>query len=405
MTGTPSEESFEQAKACFLEGNACFERGELSLAQDHYEAALRAAPGRPSVLANLGVTLFKQDQFAKAREVLGQAVQSDGVHRDAWVALGLSCHALQDHEAGLHALEQALRMGIDTPIVWSAIARIHTLRDRLNHALEAWDRALAKDDTLAEAWSERGTLLRHAGELDEAARCFHKAIDCGADPELHQYYLQAVTQGLSPSTPPPAYVRQLFDSYADDFEDHLVNALKYQAHSTLLAPLKDSGQRFSNVLDLGCGTGLCAQEIAEFAQSIVGVDVAPSMVQKARATGLYREVIEGDLVEALRARPDVFDLIIAADVLIYVGAPQALLEAAAARLQPDGLLALTIEPSPNGEPFRLLPSLRYGHSLEALVEAAKSVGLRQVRAWQSPIREDQGRPILGHYILLRRTTS
>ncbi|MFT5934867.1 MAG: putative TPR repeat methyltransferase, partial [Hydrogenophaga sp.] len=67
-----------------------------------------------------------------------------------------------------------------------------------------------------------------------------------------------------PPHPPRAYVESLFDDYAPDFQHHLLQNLKYQAHSTLLAPLLAEGRRWSLALDLGCGRGLCGRLLAPF---------------------------------------------------------------------------------------------------------------------------------------------
>ena len=82
-------EHLEQAKACFFEGNTLFEAGRLEEAADRYQSALALVPGRPSILANLGVTQCRLGRWPEAVATLTQATKADPGHRDAWVALGL----------------------------------------------------------------------------------------------------------------------------------------------------------------------------------------------------------------------------------------------------------------------------------------------------------------------------
>jgi predicted TPR repeat methyltransferase len=244
--------------------------------------------------------------------------------------------------------------------------------------------------------------MRHHGQLTEAARCFEQAIAHGADAELHRFYLAAVTDAREPPPPPALYARILFDRYADGFQDHLVEVLKYSAPQTLLAPLLSGGRRFRHVLDLGCGTGLCARVLAPHADAIDGVDVADAMVQRAQASGLYQRVMRADVVEGLGASDAPLDLIVAADVFIYVGPLDAVFAAAAQRLAPGGVFAFSVEQADTGRALQLRPSLRYAHGRESLEALAAAHGLLVDAVWDAPIREDQRKPVMGWYLHLRK---
>jgi len=356
----------QQARSLFIEGNAHFEAGRLEPARECFEAAKALVPGRPSVLANLGVTQSLLGLWRDAVPNLEASVQADPAHADPWLALG-RCHG---------------RLGDD------------------NAALHAFERALALDDTLAEAWSARGGLLRDARRFDEAARCFERALALGADEALHRFYLASVRGGAVPPPPPRAYVEALFDQYAGDFETHLVQDLRYQAHETLLRPLVQQGRRFPLVLDLGCGTGLCGRLIRAQAQAVDGVDLSNAMVEHARATGVYRRVVHGDLLAFLQGSDEPADLVLAADVFIYVGALDAVFAAVRRRLRAGGCFAFSVEREPGAEDVRLLPSLRYAHAPAYLERLAAAHGFRVQREWEAPLRQDQSEPVPGLYVYL-----
>lgn len=396
-----TEDPTEQAKAFFFEGNALFEAGQLEDALSRYQSALALVPGRPSILANLGVTQCRLGRWADAVATLTQATQADPAHRDAWVALGLSHEAMSNWAGAVHALQKGVALGASTAQLQLSLALCLLRLDRPDDALKALDKALALDPTLAEAWSQRGSLLRDAGQNQEAARCFEQALAHGADESLHRFYLASVRTGAAvPPQPPRAYVEALFDEYADDFQSHLIQHLKYQAHETLLAPLRVGGQRFPLVLDLGCGTGLCGQLIQPHADAVDGVDLAQAMVEQARASGAYRRLEQGDLLGFLRSSDEPADLVIAADVFIYVGALEEAFAAVRQRLRPGGCFAFSVERASEGQDLQLRPSLRYAHSLDYIERLASASGLRVRESWEAPLREDQQRPVMGLYVLL-----
>lgn len=391
----------EQAKSFFFEGNALFEAGQLEDALSRYQAALALVPGRPSILANLGVTQCRLGRWAEAVATLAQATKADPTHRDAWVALGLSHEALSNWAGAAHALRQGIELGAVTAQIWLSLALCQLRLERPDDALKALDQALALDSTLAEAWSQRGSLLRDAGQYAEAARCFEQALVHGGDDTLHRFYLASVRAGeATPAQPPHGYVQALFDEYADDFQTHLIEHLKYQAHETLLAPLRVGGQRFARVLDLGCGTGLCGQLMAPHADAVDGVDLANAMVEQARASGAYRRVVQGDLLGFLASDTEPVDLVIAADVFIYVGALDDVFAAVRQRLRAGGCFAFSVELAGGIDELQLRPSLRYAHSSAYVERLAKAHGFRVRETWKAPLREDQQQPVMGLYVLL-----
>jgi predicted TPR repeat methyltransferase len=361
-------DAMARARAHFLQGIDHFEQGRLDPAAADFEAALALAPGRPSVLSNLGLTRFHQGRFDEAAGHLQAAATADP----------------------------------EQPSTWVALARCLGQLGRPDEALPALERALSLDDGIAEAWSLRGNLLREARQLPEAAHCFERALALGADPELHRYFLAAVTGGEAPERPPRAYVETLFDDYADSFQQHLVNSLRYQGPERLVQLLREQGAaRFDAALDLGCGTGLCGALLRPLCGQLTGVDLSERMVAQARASGHYDALLHADAVEALAGPPQRLDLVIAADVFIYVGRLEAVFAGVARALRPGGWLAFTVERAPDERDVLLLPSLRHAHSEPYLRRLAAAHGLTVRLLQEAPIREDQGRPVPGWYVLMQ----
>ena len=211
--------------------------------------------------------------------------------------------------------------------------------------------------------------------------------------------VQGSTAQTVPRAPPRAYVQGLFDHYARGFDEHLLKDLAYRGPEALCALLPPA-RRYAAALDLGCGTGLAAGALQAVAQAVDGIDLAPRMLALARARGIYRELICGDITEVLQASPQRYELVLAADVFIYVGALEAAFEAVASVLAPGGHFALTLEEGE--EELTLLASSRYAHSEPYVRRCAEASRMQVVTLMRGPIREEQQQSIEGLYVLLVR---
>jgi predicted TPR repeat methyltransferase len=85
------------------------------------------------------------------------------------------------------------------------------------------------------------------------------------------------------------------------------------------------------------------------------------MIAAAQARGVYTALAEDHLLAALARRREAADLILAADVFIYVGALEEVFEAATAALRQGGLLAFSLEHH-EGTGFRLHRQYRFAHA-------------------------------------------
>ena len=97
---------------------------------------------------------------------------------------------------------------------------------------------------------------------------------------------------------------EVYEAWAPSYEADLVGGYGYTAHRIAAAAMAAARpDRAASILDIGCGTGLVAVELAARGfTTIDGLDASPRMLERARAKGVYRNLIEGDL-----RRPDVVD--------------------------------------------------------------------------------------------------
>lgn len=393
--------ALDQARELFHDGLAHFEAGRFAQAEGCFTAALALAPGRPSLLTNVGVTRVRLGKAAEAIPVLRQAVAAEPNNLEAWAHLAQAHERLADLAEALACCDQALAIGPDRSSLWLQRGQLLVRLNRAEAALTAFDRAIEADPERADAWSHKGTLLREAHRPADAAVCFQRALALGADPEVHRYFLASVAGSGAPATAPRQYVQFLFDDYASEFQDHLVGLLGYQGHTVLVGHLAQvAPRRFRSALDLGCGTGLCGPLVQPRVDRLDGVDLSGAMLDQARALGCYTELVQADAATYLAGCNRRDDLVLAADVFIYIGALEEVFRGVARILAPEGVFAFTVERWDGPDGVRLLPSLRYAHSEAHIRDLAQAHGLRVLDLLQAPLRQDQQRPVAGLYVYL-----
>ncbi|GJD50671.1 Trans-aconitate 2-methyltransferase [Methylobacterium crusticola] len=207
----------------------------------------------------------------------------------------------------------------------------------------------------------------------------------------------------------PAYVRALFDGYAARFEHHLVEGLGYRGPALLrealveVAASRGRAPPFGRALDLGCGTGLVARALGGLVGPLAGVDLSPGMLAAARRTGLYARLVEGDLLAFLAAEPaGAADLVVAADVFIYLHDLAPVLGAAARALVPGGLFAFTLQAHEGEHGAVLGPDGRYAHGAGTVRAEAAAAGLSVARFAPAAIRRERGADVPGWLVVLER---
>ena len=214
-------------------------------------------------------------------------------------------------------------------------------------------------------------------------------------------YLLSALRGGALARAPDDYVTTYFDKFADTFDQQLVEVLDYHVPEKLVALVArhETAVR-RDILDLGCGTGIAGPLLKTPDRVLTGVDLSPRMLDKAAARAVYDTLVADEVVAYLMAQPPRFDLVFAADLLVYIGDLAPLLRHAAGALRPGGLLAVSIETTSAG-PYRLLPSGRFAHDPDDVRDRAASVFALRARE-QTTIRLEANKPVDGALLVFER---
>jgi predicted TPR repeat methyltransferase len=204
--------------------------------------------------------------------------------------------------------------------------------------------------------------------------------------------LALIGRADAPSALPQAYLARLFDEYAPRFDAHLTENLGYRAPALIADALKVAapGRRFALALDLGSGTGLLGEALRGRVDHLTGVDLSPGMTAQARERGVYDGLTVGDAAALLRRQPPaVFDLIVAADSLVYIGSLAPLFAAVATALAAEGLFAFSVEACED-DGFRLASTMRFAHGRGYVEAIARGAGLWPLLVKSASARREAG---------------
>lgn len=287
-------------------------------------------------------------------------------------------------------------------------ARLLAESGDLAAAAELMDQALELAPDWAAGWDMAGSFHEKANNVAAAISAWRK-LEALDDEGVFGARLKLAAHGAGPAGQGTAvgYVEALFDQYAPKFEDALVGKLGYRVPELLDQLVEEEMSRlgyarFDTALDLGCGTGLMGEKLRGKVGHLEGIDISAAMIAETARKGIYDHLQKAELVAALNARRADADLVTAADVLIYCGALQPILQALVPALKPGGLAAFSLEAHDGDEPLFLRPSLRYAHGPAATRDALVVAGLDILRFETAILRFDRGAPIMGLLIVVRR---
>jgi len=420
------------------------QRGQLSEAQTLYEKALALRPDDPDTLNFFGVLRHNQGQSAAGVEMIQRSLQIAPQNPHAWLNLGTLLLALDENEKARSAYERASILAPESADAWlnlgfclrkmreataAAAALERAVQLRPAHVLSVYQRGIARreagDFTGAEAdyraalelepgftdaFDSLGVLLYSQGRFADAAQVYRAWL--GKDPRSSRArHLAAAMSGEeTPERASDEYIVETFDQFAATFDADLIN-LGYRAPEFITAALIEAMQpevSLASVLDAGCGTGFCGTLLRPITRQLVGVDLSTAMIDKARAKNCYDELHVNELCAFMRGRSAAFDAVVAADTLIYFGALEEPLAAAAICLKGGGFLAMALEKmafDASAQTYRIEPSGRYSHRIEYVRTALEQAGFVLVAANERVLRRERRRDVQGLVVSARLCTN
>jgi predicted TPR repeat methyltransferase len=383
-------------------GNSLRQLQRLDEACASYERALALRPDYPEALCNLAISLHGLGHDEAALAAAKQALALRPRYVDALCASGNALHGLQQFDVAAVQFGKALDVDGKHAQAWCWRGIALQKAGRFDDAVASYRKAIALRPHFADAFQFLGNALRAQGQHAQALDAWRQALALGGDTEALAFAIASLDARATPAAAPAGYVTALFDAYAERFDTHLVDTLGYRTPELIGAALDQSGLPDAlDTLDLGCGTGLCAPVLRARSRTLTGVDLSPLMLEKAAERGQYDALACAEMGAWLAGRQDAFDLVVAADVLVYVGDLAPLTRQVQAALRPQGWFACSVE-THGGEGFVLQASSRYAHAPGYVAAVVRDAGLRLHAAVPAILRRDGDAAVHGTIYLLQK---
>jgi len=381
--------------------------GDLDQALLLYEELISDYPSGSDAYNYLGILQFQKGNVDKAQELIRHSIQLQPDEPGPYNNLGNILRTIGNLEGALEVYREAARLAPEDPDIVDNLSRATAALERTEKAIEEFRNAVAMNPASVDVYKNAVRAMYAEGRADEAADIFRHWLMQDPDNPTAQHMLAATTGESAPARASEEYVKETFDGFADTF-DAVVERLGYDIPSKAVAAMQrhwTDDREIGAVLDAGCGTGLCGPLLKPMTGRLVGMDLSANMLLKASEREVYDQLAQADLTVFLQQHPDQFDVIIAADTLIYFGDLGPVIRAASEASKAGGLFIFSLESHAVGNTadFSLTASGRYSHSENWVVELATDSGFLIQEIENLVVRTERGKPVGGVLVVLRKT--
>jgi len=388
-------------------GRILYLQGRINEAIPYFEKALRINPDYWEAHYNLAHSMVKLNQVTRAAEHYQMVIKLFPEHPNAHFNLGLLSMEEKNYEDAVHYFTKSLKLDPKNLEAYRQMGDAQLNLGKKDEAKATFLKALEINPNSSEIQHNLAILHLRDKERDEALNHFKKAVDLNPQDHTAQHMTQALSGNQESLTAPKTYIKDLFDQYADYYNKHVKESLKYEVPGLLrnaIGRVISPGYRIGRVLDLGCGTGLCGIYFRDLAFELIGIDISPKMIERAEQLKGYDSLIVRDMIEYLSdEKLEPFLLIFSADVLVYTGDLEKVFTLIAKKLKPNGLFAFTTEWIEDAETksYFLKPTGRFAHASGYIRDLAERHQLKIELAEKIIPREHEGTPIQGELFILR----
>jgi predicted TPR repeat methyltransferase len=399
----------QQAIALHYLGIVLHQQGQHEAGLAYVRQSCALQPDNASWHNELGNMLFALGQFEAANEAYLEALQADPRDHEVWNNLGSS--QLQSEATAADAVfsfEQALLLAPDFVPALLHLGNIHEAAGDKMSSARYQCRAFVLPPLEGKSKEMLGISFYFLGRLPEAAQMYRDWMQAEPDNPIAAHMYAACSQVAVPQRASDQYIETHFDRYAETFNSNLLDSLAYRGPELMhqgLVQIATAAAQY-DVLDVGCGTGLCVPVARPYARRLVGVDLSGKMLEQARLRGGYDELIKQEISAYLATRQCAFDIVLAADTMIYFGHLDEVLLAMYRAMRPGAYFIFTLESVDHtltpGADFHLHASGRYRHTLDYVRRVLQQGGFVISSLNETVLREEMRQPVAGMQIIAQR---
>ncbi len=364
------------------------------------ETILELSPDHAASLFQLGRLLMVQGNDASAIDYFKRLDQLHPHHFETQANLA-ACylrHGLLDYAETHYAKAHALHPH-DVDILFN-LGVIAAQKNNWQQAIGYYQQAINIDNDYYAAHNNISVAYLALNKRELALQHFQDVLRLLPQDEAVKHTIDILKQEKNITTSPPAYIKALFDSYAAHYDAHLIKTLNYSVPSLIYnAFLRHChGNDVHTILDLGCGTGLCAemfkQDVSFKITSMTGVDLSQKMLDLAAQKKIYDHLRCMDIVEYVAQDNNHYDLVIAGDVFVYHGSLAVIFAGVAKLLKKNGLFIFTTETTDLPD-YQLGLTGRFAHHPSYIKQLAEETGFAVLACDQVTLRRDGDENVAG----------
>jgi len=402
MADNPPNLNTDELRRAVALACAVQNEGRLEEAKQQYLLLLQSLPNSAFLRYNIGLVYFDLGDFAQALSEFSLALSLAPKDEDTLFNLALCQKKTGDKSGAIASYRQLLTADPDHADCLYNLGGCYRDLYEDELAIACYQRVLTLKPAYLPAANNLAYLHHRAGETEQAILYYSQVLEQRPEDESVQYLLAALL-GIELDHPPDSYVRNFFDTYAEDLEPSLVAELGYDNPQQLYGCLCRSAARDAECahgLDLGCGTGLSGLAFKGMVTVLDGVDLSPNMLAQATYKGCYARLHPDSIIHHLQSTPETYDFFVATDVFIYVGDLLATFTAAQAIARPQALFCFSTEHL-DGEGYRLLPTGRFAYSPAYISGIATATGWTVLIRESARLRKEREDWIAGDLWILR----
>lgn len=378
--------------------------GEAEEALAYCSRAAAAAPDDPSQQINLGAVHEALGRLDSAKACYEKALALNPQQPKALNNLGKILHLLGNTAGGLALVQRAVAIEPDSPVALNNLGVILGALGDTGNAIQHIEKSLQLAPANVETIYNLAGLHNCEGDYARAAELLERLLALQPDHAAASHMLAAL-RGEATATAPAEYVIETFDRYAGRFDEHLQTTLGYTVPAALaeMTSALFPGRTFQHGLDLGCGTGLAGTAFQPLTEALTGVDLSSQMLLAARKKNIYQKLECKEILQFLDDCSSQYDLVVTADVFIYLGRLEPFFSRLRHVTSPGAILACSIESDRDARDYVLRVTGRYAHNPDYLLSQAENGGFRLLDQRKHNIRKENNDWIAGDLYIFSRS--
>jgi len=395
-------------------GNAYYALAKYQEALSFYQKMYDINANSYNAILNLANTYYNLGLFIEAIDYAQKAIEKRPTSAEPYIVAGNSYIELFKNEEASNYLKKASELSSASEWLCNSIANLFQKMGNWKQCLHyAWKAIALKGQNVTMDDHINFAYFLYEAEEDEGnSALVEKYLSHWeknfADNPVIRHVCAALRNTQDVSVMDLSYLKGLFDGFAPSFDD-VLGELEYKVPDLIAIGLKDCLKtklfKKRRILDLGCGTGLCAQALKTYFpnEEFYGVDISDKMLYEAEKKNIYKQLFATDIISFLTDNEILFHAVVAGDVLTYTGDLKPLFRELTRAVKFEGFFAFSISKNMvNNNDYFLMPSGRFVHTLQYVLRLLKYCGFKVISTEETILRHEGTRDVEGYVIVAQK---